>query len=155
MQRWSISCPHCGYQVASGSGSRGTKIGNPFKRCPFCGNVSIDSDVREWITMSPFYRFCFIVAKPFWVSCLLFLILVSLLTSVFEESLLGGIVSLNISISIFIVFSLYSKKSKEPLIDESLKRTSNKSYVEMLKSAKITIYPIKGAEVGVDEDECK
>lgn len=154
MQRYSTYCPNCHNQLESGSGKRKKRIGNPFKRCPFCGNSYVDGDVKEWITMSPIGRFNFIVSIPFCASVLLSMFFTALLIKALDTSvaLIMGLIMFFIAV---VIFSIYNKVLQKQSIKESLKRTESKTYVELLKHAKFKIHPIKGVDVGTVDDTNK
>ena len=45
-------CPHCGRRYATEAWQSYIFIDSPFKKCMFCGKPFIDSETKEWITMT-------------------------------------------------------------------------------------------------------
>ena len=154
MRYYTLKCPHCHNVLDKGSGEIEEQIGNPFKRCPFCGRTYVDNNINEWITMSPFKRFSFIVSKPICLGILLFIVIAGmgsgLLNLNFEFATLLGVV---VFFCTTILGSFLRKQNATEQIKKSLKRTESKKYVDLLKFAKFKIYPIKGVNVGFKDDE--
>lgn len=72
-------CPNCGKVVDRHSHSK-LALGNPRKKCMYCGFEYFDSEIKEWETMKTFEKLNFIsnenskVIMPFWgdIICFIF-----------------------------------------------------------------------------------
>lgn len=154
MQRYTVRCPHCKNILDIGSGEPKKKIGNPLKKCPFCGRSYIDQNVKEWVTMSPFKRVNFIAFKPFAFGILISIFFVGIVSELFDiNSTITNIMRIGTFLFSVIYGSFLVKDEIKKDIEESLQRTESKKYVDMLKFAKFKIYPIKGVKVGYREED--
>lgn len=152
-----LKCPHCHKSLGRITGTP-NRIGDPFRRCPWCGGIYIDAFTREWITKSPFQRFMFFFSTPFMVT-FLFFIFFSGMIAVCVGSGKGRValiiilcVSSLLSIGLFVFLFVVRKKSFQETIRQSLERTKRESYVKLLQQARLKIYPIKGIEIGTIKD---
>ena len=147
-----LKCPHCKNIVNRATGSP-SYIGNPFRKCPWCGGVYVDSFTQEWATKSPFQRTKFLIDKPLAGSFLSFIAIAGLLTMAEAHILVAFIVGIIGAGLIFVGWTFARKSSIQEMIDKSIERTKNVKYVELLKQAGFKIYPIKGTEIGTINDE--
>ena len=147
-----LKCPHCKNIVNRATGSP-SYIGNPFRKCPWCGGVYVDSFTQEWATKSPFQRTKFLIDKPFAAAFLSIIAIAGLLARAEVYILVALIVGIVGAVLIFIGCTFARKSSIQEMIDKSIERTKSAKYVELLKQAGFKIYPIKGAEIGTIRDE--
>lgn len=155
MTYYTCKCPHCRNIVKRAKG-RPDDIGNPMRRCPWCGGFYLDAFTEEWVMKSPWKRFKFFVTIPFVCAFLTFMtcmLLNFIDTCMFIVSLIIGAI---FSIIAF-VFSFFFRKEKiDEEIKKSLQRTKNAKYVKNLLMAGVKIYRIEGVDIGTeysDEDE--
>ena len=154
MTRTTLRCPHCKSVLERMSGSGSTQIGNPIRECPFCGGTYIHSFVREWVNMSPFERFNYWISLPLCAGFLSFVILGGVLLGLIRwESIIAIIIAfvLSVLIAIGIFFARKEKILREK--QGSIYRTKSAKYVEMLKTAGLRIYFIKGVDIGSEKDD--
>lgn len=147
-----LKCPHCKNIVNRTTGSP-SYIGNPFRKCPWCGGNYVDSFTQEWATKSPFQRTKFLVDVPLAGSFLSFIVIAGLLAVAKSHILVALIVGVVVAGLIFVGWTSFRKPSIQKMIAESIERTKSAAYVELLKQAGFKIYPIKGVEIGTDNDE--
>lgn len=132
-------CPHCkkpiNYQT-----NPVKKLGSPFNTCPLCGEIYLDSKTEEWITKSPFKRHMYFLQYGTWARAF---ILPLLFFSIFN---LYDAFSMGLWLFCFIVYMIiayfFHKSRAFEDINLSLQRTSDLNYLELLKKAGYTIYPI-------------
>lgn len=136
-------CPTCG-QVLKRQTNPVHKIGSPFRRCPHCGNTYLDSYEEEWITKSPARRIFYFIQDGVWARALAIpFLIVALVLAVFD-------LSSDVFFPIWLVFALAwliggyfaHKKLEKKDIEASLERTKDPEYLELLKKAGYTIYPL-------------
>ena len=149
-----LKCPHCKNIVNRATGSP-SYIGNPFRECPWCGGIYVDSFTQEWATKSPFQRTKFLIDKPLAGAFLSIIAIAGLLAMAEVYILVALIVGIVGAVLIFIGGTFARKSSIQEMIDKSIERTKSVKYVELLKQAGFKIYPIKGAEIGTINDEEK
>lgn len=147
-----LKCPHCKNIVNRATGSP-SYIGNPFRKCPWCGGIYVDSFAQEWATKSPFQRTKFLIDKPLVGAFLSIIAIAGLLAMAEVYILVALIVGIVGAVLIFIGWTFARKSSIQEMIDKSIERTKSAKYVELLKQAGFKIYPIKGAEIGTISDE--
>lgn len=147
-----LKCPHCKNIVNRATGSP-DYIGNPFRKCPWCGGVFVDSFTQEWATKSPFQRTKFLIDKPLAGAFLSIIAIAGLLAMAKAHILVALIVGIVGAVLIFIGWTYARKSSVKELVDKSIERTKSATYVKLLKQAGFKIYPIKGAEIGTISDE--
>ena len=147
-----LKCPHCKNIVNCATGSP-SYIGNPFRKCPWYGGVYVDSFTQEWATKSPFQRTKFLIDKPLAGSFLSFIALAGLLAMAEAHILVAFIVGIIGAGLIFVGWTFARKSSIQEIVDKSIERTKSAKYVELLKQAGFKIYPIKGVEIGTNNDE--
>lgn len=144
-----LKCPHCKNIVGRGTGSP-SYIGNPFRKCPWCGGIYVDSFTREWVTKSPYKRKTFLFSKPLsWAILSAFLI-----AGLFSQlNVLAGLIAGVLCAVLIFILSIFVRKcSIQEMIDESIERTKSAKYVALLKQTGFKIYPIVGAEIGTIQD---
>ena len=120
------------------------KIGVPFARCQWCGYYYRDSYTSEWITKSPFQRFFFflnsgVCARAFIVPVFLLIALICIFNLSREFTLIAWPI---LSTLWLIVGYFVHKKANRKDIVASLERTKDPQYLDTLKRAGYTIYPI-------------
>lgn len=149
-----LKCPHCKNVVNRVTGSP-SYIGNPFRKCPWCGGVYIDSFTQEWATKSPFQRTKFLIDKPLSGALLSIIAVAGFLAMLEVDFLIALIVGNVMAILIFVGWTFARKSSIQEMIDMSIERTKSAKYVELLKQAGFKIYPIQGVEIGniLDEED--
>lgn len=147
-----LKCPHCKNIVNRATGSP-SYIGNPFRKCPWCGGVYVDSFTQEWATKSPFQRIKFLIDKPLAGAFLSIIAIAGLLAMAEAHILVALIVGVVGAALIFIGWTSARKSSIQEMIDESIERTKSANYVKLLKQAGFKIYPIEGVEIGTQHDE--
>ena len=147
-----LKCPHCKNIVNRATGSP-SYIGNPFRKCPWCGGVYVDSFTQEWATKSPFQRTKFLIDKPLAGAFLSIIAIAGILVMAKANILVALIVGVVSAVLIFIGLMYARKSFIQEMIDNSIERTKSAKYVELLKQAGFKIYPIKGAEIGTINDE--
>ena len=138
-------CPHCN-NVVRKQQNPVKEIGNPFEKCPYCDQIYTNSYKEEWITKSPLKRFLFFIGN----GCILraFVIpagLIGLLCSItaaINPGLLAGFYLIS-SISWLVAGYFIHKDLNKNKIKESLARTQDKNYLELLKNSGYKIYPIR------------
>lgn len=137
-------CPHC-KNIVRKQTNPVKEIGNPFEKCPYCGQFYKNSYKEEWISKSPLKRFLFFISNGCLARAFVIpLILVGLCSAggAVNPGLLAGFYFLGF-ISWLIAGYFIHKNSNESKIKESLKRTQDKSYLELLKNSGYKIYPIE------------
>ena len=154
MTHYTLKCPHCKSVLNWGTGSP-SYIGNPFRKCPWCGGVYVDSFTQEWATKSPFQRTKFLIDKPLSGAFLSIIAIAGLLAMAEVDVLIALIVGIVGAVLIFVGWTFARKSSIQEMIDMSIERTKSVKYVELLKQAGFKIYPIKGTEIGTINDEEK
>ena len=147
-----LRCPHCAGIVNRATGTP-SYIGNPFRKCPWCGGVYIDSFTKEWATKSPFQRTKFLIDKPLAGAFLSIIAIAGLLAMAEVNPLIALIVGIAVAVLIFVGWTFARKPSIQEMIDKSIERTKSAKYVELLKQAGFKIYPIQGVEIGSLHDE--
>lgn len=147
-----LKCPHCKNIVNRATGSP-SYIGNPFRKCPWCGGIYVDSFTQEWATKSPFQRIKFLIDKPLAGAFLSIIAIAGLLAMAEVHILVALIVGIVCAVLVFIGWTFARKSSIQEMIDKSIERTKSGKYVELLKQAGFKIYPIKGTEIGTINDE--
>ena len=147
-----LKCPHCKNIVNRATGSP-SYIGNPFRKCPWCGGIYVDSFTQEWATKSPFQRTKFLIDKPLAGAFLSIIAIAGLLSMAEVHILVALIVGIVCAVLVFIGWTFARKSSIQEIIDKSIERTKSVKYVELLKQAGFKIYPIKGTEIGTINDE--
>lgn len=148
-----LKCPHCRKVINWVTGSP-DYIGNPIRKCPWCGGLYIDSFTREWVTKSPYKRFMFLIEKPFAGAFLSFILIAGILFMAAKVNIIISlIVGAVIAIAVFIVWYFVRKPSIREEIGKSIERTKSAKYVALLKNAGLKIYKIKGVEIGTINDE--
>lgn len=152
MTYYTLKCPHCKNVVNRATG-RPSYIGNPFRKCPWCGGVYVDSFTQEWATKSPFQRKKFLIDKPLSGAFLSFIVIAGLLARVEVDFLIALIVGIFGAVLIFISWTSARKSSIQEMIDKSIERTKSAKYVELLKQAGFKIYSIQGIEIGGIHDK--
>ena len=144
-----LKCPHCNNIVNRATGSP-SYIGNPFRKCPWCGGIYVDSFTQEWATKSPYKRIMFLIDKPLAGGFLSIILIAGLLTMAEINIIASLIVAVICAVAICIVWTFARKSSIQEMIDQSLKRTKSAKYVQLLKKAGFKIYYIDGVEIGTD-----
>ena len=149
-----LKCPHCKNIVNRAKGSP-SYIGNPFRKCPWCGGVYVDSFTQEWATKSPFQRTKFLIDKPLSGAFLSIIAIAGLLAMAEVDILIALIVGIVGAVLIFVGWTFARKSSIQEMIDKSIERTKGAKYVELLKQAGFKIYPIQGVKIGniLDEED--
>ena len=137
-------CPSCG-KIIKRQTNPVHEIGIPFECCHWCGKTYLNSYKEEWITKSPFKRFFFFLqsgvwARAFLIPPLMFVLLLSMIE--FNVNILW--ISWPIlSICWLTIGYFIHKKANQKDIFESIERTKNSVYLDLLKNAGYKIYPIK------------
>ncbi|MCH5148745.1 MAG: zf-TFIIB domain-containing protein [Clostridiales bacterium] len=150
-----LKCPHCRHSLGRVTGHP-SYIGNPIRKCPYCGGIYIDSFTREWVTKSPFSRFTYYISWPLSCAFLSYILITGILIMIFKPNpsnvpylLLSPLICI-IPLFCFILKRQITNTKEE--IQQSLERTKIESYVKLLEAAKLKIYPIKGVEIGTVKD---
>ena len=140
------TCPYC-KNVVKKETNPCMKIANPFEKCPWCGGVYKNSLKKEWITFSPVQRFFYFINKGVWARGIL-LSLLSLLSVGKTHALISMLIFfLCLSIYMFLGWLLHKNLSEEA-IKQSIERTRDCDYVELLKNSGYKIYTIKKIKYG-------
>lgn len=147
-----LKCPHCNRVLGSGSGSP-SYIGNPIHQCPFCGGIYTDPFTVEWINKSPVSRLFFYAGKPLGFGFLSIILIAGFLTMVGVHILVALFTAIGLSVIIALLIFFVRLEGIKEKIKESFERTKHANYVEQLKKAGYTFYPIEGVEVGTIKDE--
>ena len=116
-------CPHC-KNIVRKQTNPVKEIGNPFEKCPYCGQFYKNSYKEEWITKSPLKRFLFFISNGCLARAFVIpLILVGLCSAggAVNPGLLAGFYFLGF-ISWLIAGYFIHKNSNESKIKESLKK---------------------------------
>lgn len=137
-------CPHCNNIVGKQTNPV-DKIGNPFDLCPYCGQVYKSSNKEEWLTKSPFKRLWFFIGRGCFARAIVipFFLVFGLGLSVGINSSLLQYIYFFSFISYLVAGYFVHKNLNELNIKESLERTQDKSYLDLLKRSGYKIYPIK------------
>lgn len=136
-------CPSC-KQVIRRQTNPIKEIAVPFEKCRHCGTTYLNSYKEEWITKSPFSRFFFFLQAGVWARAFIVPVLVLIIPmSVFDLSaddiwVIWPILSLTWLIGGYFIH----KKAEKGNIAASLERTKDSNYLNILKQAGYTIYPI-------------
>lgn len=136
-------CPYCGNTIRKQTNPVNT-IGDPFERCHYCGKTYRNTYKEEWITKSPIRRFFFFLQSGVWARALAIpFLLVGGLCAIFEwdNSVFWAIWPF-LALAWLICGYFLHKKWEQADISESLERTKNPEYVEILKQAGYKIYPL-------------
>ena len=147
-----LKCPNCKKIVNRATGSP-SYIGNPFRKCPWCGGVYVDSFTQEWATKSPFQRTKFLIDKPLAGAFLSIIVIAGLFAMAKLNFLIALSVGIVVAGFVFAGWTFVRKTFIQDMIDKSIERTKSAKYVELLKQAGFKIYPIKGVEIGSIQDE--
>lgn len=139
-------CPKCG-QIIKRQTNPVHEIGNPFERCRNCGSIYINSYKEEWITKDPIKRFFFFLQVYVWARALLMPVLLIIIpTAFFDIDIDFDIVKILwpiLSIVWLTAGYFIHKNANKKDIEESLLRTKDPEYINLLKKAGYEIYPIK------------
>jgi len=136
-------CPSCG-QVIRRQTNPVKEIGVPFERCRHCGTTYRNSYKEEWITKSPISRFFFFLQAGVWARAFLVPILIlAIPMAAFDMSteVVWGLWPV-LSLAWLICGYFIHKKAEQDNIAASIKRTQDPEYLNLLKKAGYTIYPI-------------
>lgn len=137
-------CPHCG-KVIKKQTNPVHKIGNPFERCRWCGSIYLDAYTEEWITKSPSKRFAFFLQSGVWARAVMMpvlLLLIPIFLFDMNEDILFALWPL-LSIAWLIAGYFIHKNASQDAIAQSLKRTQDVEYLNLLRNSGYTIYPIE------------
>jgi len=129
-------CPHCNNIVGKQTNPV-NEIANPFEQCPYCGLIYRNTYKEEWITKSPLKRFLFFIGN----GCLARAFIIPMVLVVIP--IFGLVLYLIGFISWLVAGYFIHKSSNESQIKESLQRTQDENYLEILKKAGYKIYPVK------------
>lgn len=136
-------CPSCG-QIIRKQTNPVKEIGVPFERCRHCGATYLNSYKKEWITKSPISRFFFFLQAGVWARAFMLPMLILIIPiAAFDWDT-------DIVFAVWPVLSLIwliggffvHKKAEQDDIAASVERTRDPKYVDLLKKAGYTIYPI-------------
>ena len=147
-----LKCPHCKKIVNRATGSP-SYIGNPFRKCPWCGGIYVDSFTQEWVTKSPNERIMFLIDKPLAGGFISIFPIAGLLTMAEVNIIASLIIAAICAVTICIVWTFVRKSSIQEMIDQSLERTKSEKYVKLLKKKGFKIYYIDGVEIGTDHND--
>lgn len=137
-------CPNCG-KVIKRQTNPVKEIGYPFEQCRYCRSMYINSYKEEWITKSPISRFFFFLQIYVWARALIMPLLVFGVFLYFDIEL-NIIIWPILSVVWLIAGYFVHKNANRKDIEQSLSRTNNPEYIDRLKKAGYTIYPIKDSE---------
>ncbi len=137
-------CPSCG-QVIRRQTNPVKEIGIPFERCRHCGTTYLNSYKEEWITKSPFSRFFFFLQAGVWARAFILPMLILTIPIAAFNWDTDTIFAVWPFLSLLWLIGGYfvHKKAEQKDIAESLERTKDLKYVNLLKQAGYSIYPIK------------
>lgn len=144
------TCPYC-QNIIKRQKNPSLQIANPFEQCPWCGGVYKNSLKKEWLTFSPIKRFLFFINIGVWARGFLLSLFIPVLFSYsIDES--QSLILLLIFFLCFISYMSFGwflhKGLSEDAIKQSIDRTRNYYYVELLKKSGYKIYPIKNVKYG-------
>lgn len=137
-------CPTCG-KVVKQQRNPIQEIGCPFERCPYCGNVYLNSYKQEWCTKSPLKRLLFFIQGGDLAVAFFGGAIPLIFCALFELSAFVICVFLWPVFSVALLIIRYAKNKKESQQDiaDSLARTRDNEYVNLLRKAGYTIYPVE------------
>lgn len=172
MQYVSKRCPHCNALIGSHKGTR-LGVGVPIKKCLNCGTPYIDSELKEWESMKESEKIFYLTIKekkrfayPLFMAIFFMVLALGLSTAVlvgtsdFEWTLLIPVALLLIVFFLPGLLGLLNYlKSKKKLtgfisdkeIVESVIRTSEPDYRELLIKGNVRFYPLKREQYAIDE----
>ena len=136
-------CPSCG-QVIRKQTNPVHEIGIPFERCRYCGTTYKNSYKEEWITKSPIRRFFFFIQSGVWARAFMLpMLLVMFPVAAFDLDIEAVWILWPILSFAWLVGGYFiHKKAEQEDIDASIERTKDAKYLNLLKQAGYTIYPI-------------
>ncbi len=139
-------CPSCG-QVIRRQTNPVKEIGIPFERCRYCGTTYRNSYKEEWITKSPISRFFFFLQAGVWARAFMLpmLILIIPIAAFDWDTDIVFAVWPFLSLAWLIGGYFVHRKAEQEDIAASLERTKDPKYVNLLKQAGYSIYPISNA----------
>lgn len=144
-------CPSCG-QVIRRQTNPVKEIGIPFERCRYCGKTYLNSYKEEWITKSPVSRFFFFLQVGVWARAFMLpmLILIIPIAAFDWDTDIVFAVWPFLSLAWLIAGYFVHKKAEQDDIAASVERTKDPKYVNLLKQAGYSIYPVANIPTTVD-----
>lgn len=139
-------CPSCG-QVIRRQTNPVKEIGIPFERCRYCGTTYRNSYKEEWITKSPISRFFFFLQAGVWARAFMLpMLILSIPIAAFgwDADIVFAVWPF-LSLAWLIGGYFVHKKVEQEDIAASLERTKDPKYVNLLKQAGYSIYPVVDA----------
>lgn len=134
-------CPSCGRIIRTQTNPVKV-IDIPFERCRYCGSIYLNSYKEEWITKSPFRRFFFFLPQGVWARAIgipMLILLIPLAAFDLNEDILLVLWPI-LSLAWLICGYFLHKKVAQDAIAESLERTKDPKYLNLLKQAGYNIY---------------
>ena len=143
-------CPSCG-QVIRRQTNPVKEIDIPFERCRHCGKIYLNSYKEEWITKSPISRFFFFLQAGVWARAFALPALI-----IFPIEALNW--DTDIFFALWPLFSLawlfcgyfLHRNAAQNAISASIARTNDPEYVNLLKQAGYSIYPLDNIPTAVN-----
>lgn len=146
-------CPHCNAYLGRKTNPV-HEVDIPFEKCPHCGGVYLNNYKEEWITKSPMKRFFFYLQIGVWARALIIpLVVFAPLFSILDLVELILPFYLVGAVSWLIAGYFLHRHREKDAIARSIQRTKDQEYVELLKKAKYTIYPIIPAPLDAVRDD--
>ena len=137
-------CPQCG-QIIKRQTNPVHEIGSPFERCGYCGSLYLNSYKEEWITKSPIKRFFFYLQVYVWARAFLMPVLIMIvpLAAFDMDVAVVRVLWPIMSIAWLIMGYFVHKNANKADIKDSLARTRDPEYVNLLVKAGYRIYPVE------------
>lgn len=144
-------CPSCG-QVIRRQTNPVKEIGIPFERCRHCGSTYLNSYKEEWITKSPFSRFFFFLQAGVWARAFMLPMLILIIPIAAFDWDTDIVFALWPFLSLAWLIGGYfiHRKAEQDDIAASIERTKDPKYVDLLKQAGYSIYPIDNIPTAVE-----
>ncbi len=139
-------CPSCG-QVIRRQTNPVKEIGIPFERCRHCCTTYRNSYKEEWITKSPIRRFFFFLQVYVWARAIMLpmLILIIPIAAFDWDTDIVFATWPFLSLAWLIGGYFVHRKAEQEDIAASLERTKDPQYVNLLRQAGYSIYPVADA----------
>lgn len=136
-------CPSCGHVIRTQTNPV-NEIGVPFERCWHCGAVYLNSYKEEWITKSPISRVFFFIQSGVRARAIMLpIFFLAISMDAFDLSTHAVLVLWPIMSLVWLIGGYFiHKNAKQDDIAASLERTKDIEYLNLLKQAGYTIYPI-------------
>ncbi len=141
-------CPVC-HKVIKSETNPTHKIDMPFEKCPECGSIYLNTYKEEWITKSPTKRFFFFLRGGVLSGAIVVPILLITIISLAGDIDISNLAILLplLSIAWLITGYFIRKRLLNDDIQNSIIRTKNIEYLNRLKNAGYSVYPIDETEM--------